>query len=113
MTILFSYSSPKIIQVRHFWSQIYGFLFLDQTLQQEKFEVTNFKCDKSFFKFQSKNTQSSTFCPKLRDFYFCTKLWNNTNSMTQISNMTILIPNSSKKYSNKKFSLKTQKFFLF
>ena len=40
---------PKNTQIRHFWSQIYGFLFLHQTFQLEKFGGVDFKFDKSFF----------------------------------------------------------------
>ena len=35
--------------------------------------------------------------PKLKDFYFCTKLCKKTNSRMQISNMTIVFSNSSPK----------------
>ena len=41
---------PKISKIRHFWSQIYGFLLLQQILQLGKFESTDFKYDNSFLK---------------------------------------------------------------
>ena len=40
----------KNTKIRHFWSQIYGFLFLHQTLQQDKFEGADLKHDNNVFK---------------------------------------------------------------
>ena len=42
---------PRNMQVRHIWSQIYGFLFFNQTLPKDKFEGADFKCDNGFFEF--------------------------------------------------------------
>ena len=42
---------PKSTQIRHFWSEIQGFLFLHQTLQQDKFEDVDLKHDNNIFKF--------------------------------------------------------------
>ena len=44
----------KYTQIRHFWSQIYKFSFLHQSLQLEKLEGTYFIYDNSIFKFQPK-----------------------------------------------------------
>ena len=41
--------------------------------------------------------KSGIFSPKLKDFYFCTKHCNKTNSRMQISNMTIAFSNSTPK----------------
>ena len=47
---------PKNTQIRHFWSQIYGFLFLHQTLQQDKSKDTDSKDDNIFFSNSSLKT---------------------------------------------------------
>ena len=61
----------KNTQIRHFWSQIKGILFLHQTLQQDKFEEAGFKCDNSIFKFEPKYMQiRGIFGPKFKDFHF-------------------------------------------
>ena len=36
---------PKNTQIWHFWSQIYGFLMLHQTLKPDKFKDVDFKYD--------------------------------------------------------------------
>ena len=43
----------------------------------DKFEGADFKYDKSFQKFQPKNTEIRHFGPKLKDLYFHCKLCNN------------------------------------
>ena len=73
MTIVFSNSSPKIRRsdifspkFRHFcFFTIFfsWFLFLLQTLQQDKFEETDFKYDNIIFNFHPKSTQ-------IRHFWF-------------------------------------------
>ena len=63
---------------------------MHQTLQQDKFKDSDLKYDNSFLK-----PKSGIFGPKFKDFYFCTKLWNTTNS--RISNMTIAFSNYSPK----------------
>ena len=44
-----------------------------------------------------KTHKSGIFGPRFKDFYFCTKLCNKTNSKMLISNMTIIFSNSSSK----------------
>ena len=43
----------------------------------------------------SKIPKSEAFVPKLKEFYFCTKLCNKTNSRRLVSKMTIAFSNSS------------------
>ena len=52
---------PKNTKIRHFWSQISGFLFLHQTLQQDKFEDADLKHDNNVFKHQPQNAQIRHF----------------------------------------------------
>ena len=44
-------------QMKHFCAKYKQFLFLHETLQQEKFEGVDSKYDHRFFKFLSKNNQ--------------------------------------------------------
>ena len=39
----------------------------------KNFKSSDFMCDKSFLKFQSKFTQARHFCPKFKDFLFSLK----------------------------------------
>ena len=59
--------------------------------------------------------KSGTFSPKLKGFYFCTKLCNKANSRTMISDMPIVFSNSSPKieYANQDFWSQIQAFLLF
>ena len=50
-----------------------------------------------FLNSSPKIPKSSIFGPKFKDFYFCTKLCNKTNSRIQISNMTKVFSSSTLK----------------
>ena len=57
-----------------------------------------FQIWQQFFQIPAQKYQNKTFfCPKVKDFYFCTKLCSKTNSRTLIWNMTIVLSNSSPK----------------
>ena len=59
---------------------------------------TDFKYENIIFKFHPKNDPSKAFLvPNLRIYLFCTKLCNNTNFKTLISNVTRIFSNSSSK----------------
>ena len=86
MTITFSNFSPKITKIRCFWFQIWGFLFLHQTLQSGKFQGADFKYDNSFSKIVPKHP-NKVFAPKFKSFYFCRKrfsLWRIRECLYQI-----------------------------
>ena len=74
MTIVFSNSSPKVTQVRHFWSQTQKFLFFCKILQLGKIEGADFKYGNSFFKFQPKSTQLRHFWSQIQTFLFFCKI---------------------------------------
>ena len=76
--------------MRHFWSQIQGFLFLHKNWCFNKFEGTGLKYNNNFFKFQSKITQKRHFGSKFQDFHSCMKLCVLTTSRVLISNMVIV-----------------------
>ena len=57
MSIVFLKFQPKNTQIRHFWSQIQAFLFLQKSLQLHQFEGADFKYDSSCLKFYPENTQ--------------------------------------------------------
>ena len=61
----------KNTQIRHFWSQIWVFLFPRKILKLGKIEGPDFKFDNSFLKFLPKNTQiKHFFVPNLAIFFF-------------------------------------------
>ena len=97
MTIFFSNSSSKIPQRRIFGSKLRHFCFF------AKFAIRQiwgcwFQIWQQFFQIPAQKYQNKTFfCPKVKDFYFCTKLCSKTNSRTLIWNMTIVLSNSSPK----------------
>ena len=66
--IIFNYQ-PANTHIRNFWSQIWGFLYLHQTSQQNKFEDAVFKYGNIILKFQPQNTQTF-FGHKFKGFYF-------------------------------------------
>ena len=73
MTTAFSNSSPKIPKSKAFFLLKY-FLFLDETSRNEKLDGTDFENDnKSFFKFQPKNTQ------KLESIFFFSEILSELN----------------------------------
>ena len=100
---------PKNTQIRYFFApnlSIFVF-FVHEILQLDKFEalISNMI---SVWKYPNK----AVFV--LKFFYFCLKLRILRNSrVLWFRKWQYFFPDSSKKYSNKKFSLKTQKFFLF
>ena len=59
-------------------------IFAQNLAIKTKFEDANFKYDNSVFKFQSKYTQIRHVWPKFKEFYFCSKLYNNANSRALI-----------------------------
>ena len=74
-----------------------SFIFLSN-LQLEKFEGADFKYDNNFFSnCSTKIPKQGIFGPKFKDFYFCTKPWNKTNSRMLIWNMTIIFSTFSPK----------------
>ena len=81
--------------MQYFWSQIYGVLFLHQTLQQDKFEQADFKYDNSIFKFQHKNMQIRHFWSQIQAFLLFHEILQLDKFGVLISNMTILFSNSS------------------
>ena len=61
MTIFLFKFQPKNTQIRHFWSQVYAFLFFHEILQLDKFEVADFKCGSSLFKIPNKQDKFKHF----------------------------------------------------
>ena len=61
MTIFLFKFQPKNTQIRHFWSQVYAFLFFHEILQLDKFEVADFKCGNSLFKIPNKQDKFKHF----------------------------------------------------
>ena len=90
MTIAFSNYSPKIRKLSIFVPCFEDFI-LWHNLQLNKFKGVNFKYDNGFYEFQPGNL--------LR--------------VLILKMAIVFLSNSSKKNSNTKFSLKTQKFFIF
>ena len=56
-----------------------------------------FQIWQQLFQIPAQNTKIWHFFPKFKDFYFCTKLCNNTNSRMLIWNTAIIFSNSSPK----------------
>ena len=78
---------PKNTQIRYSFSQIQAFLFFCKVLQVDKLDGADFKYDNCIFLIPVQKYPNQAFLGrKFNDFYFCTKLWNKTNS--RISNMT-------------------------
>ena len=55
----------KNTQIRHFWSEIYAFLFFHKILRLGKLKGADFKYDKIIFKFQPENTQIKHFLSQI------------------------------------------------
>ena len=111
MTIAFWNSSPKTRKLGIFCPKFrhFCFFFVHEILQLDKFEalISN---TISVWKYPNK----AVFVLNVSFFYFSMKLRVLRNSrVLWFRKWQYFFPNSSKKYSNKKFSLKTQKFFLF
>ena len=70
------------------------YFFFHKNSQLGKFQGTDFK-------FQPKDTQIRIFRPKIKDFYFWTKVCKKTNTRTLISNMLIVFRNCRSKHTNK------------
>ena len=65
----------KNTQTRHFWSQIWVFLFSRKILKLDKIEGPDLKFDNSFLKFLPQNTQIRYFfSPKFSHFSFFHKM---------------------------------------
>ena len=114
MTMQFSNFSPKIPKQGIFGPKSRNFHFFWENLELDKIDFGDIKYDYIIIKFQSKNTQIRYFCPKFKDFQFCTKLCNKTNSKKLISNMILFffqIP--AQKYPNKAFWSQIQAFLFF
>ena len=60
---------PENTQIRHFWLQIYAFLFFREVLQLDKVEVADFKYDNSIFKILAQKYPNEAFLiPNLGSF---------------------------------------------
>ena len=57
--------------------------------------------------------KSGIFGPKFKDFYFCTKLCNKTNSRALISNITMVFLNCCPKQPIKAFLVSNLRIFIF
>ena len=102
------------------YDNIFFFLkIFRKSKQLNKFEGADFKYDNSFFKFKPKRNKfparkypnEAFFVLNVSIFYFCMKVRILKNSRVLILKMAIVFFNSSQKYPNTKFSLKTQNFF--
>ena len=71
--------------------------FFSKFIKLDKFEGADFKYDNIICKSQCKNTEVTHFWSQIWRFLFLHQLYNKTNSRTQISNMNIVISNSSLK----------------
>ena len=95
---------PKNTQVRHFWSQIYVFLFFRKILQLDKFQSADFKYGNSFLKFQPQNTQIRHFWSQILGFLFLHQTLQQDKSKNadfKYDNIFFHIP--GQKYPNKTF----------
>ena len=92
-----------------------GVFFFHEIWQLEKIDGAEFKYGNVIFNLQPKNTQIKHFWYQIQIFsFFFRNFGNQINSRALISKMNMfLFFNSSQKYPNMTFSLKTQKFFMF
>ena len=104
----------KDTQIRYFWSELSGFLFCTKLCNQENLRALISNMAMTLSNSSPKIHKWSIFCPKCKYFLFCMKLRILKNSRLLIRKMAIaFFSNSSQKYTNTKFSWKTQKFFIF
>ena len=89
----------SIVKQRNQSQKLLAYIFEKNSCKMAYFvKRTDFKYENIIFKFHPKNDPSKAFLvPNLRIYLFCTKLCNNTNFKTLISNVTRIFSNSSSK----------------
>ena len=111
MTIAFLNSTPKTRKSSIFGSEFKDFCFAPNVAIRQIwgrwFQIWQCLCRIPVRKYPNK----AVFVLNVRIFYFCVNLCILKNSWVLISKMAIFFSNSSEKYPNPKFSLKTRKVF--